>query len=126
MAAKDLALSKSGDLYLNSGGDFEIIDSVRQAIQIKLRWFLGEWKFNEDFGTPYFQKILIKNPNIAVVEKALRDQILSVDGVTGIKSISLDEDKSERSLTVEFTASTTEGDIESEVTLSNVKLWNNE
>ncbi len=41
MALRDLALSKSGDLLINESGDFTIIDSVRQGIQIKLRWIKG-------------------------------------------------------------------------------------
>lgn len=43
MALKDLALNSQGDLFINEKGDFEIIDSVRQAVSIKLRWIKGEW-----------------------------------------------------------------------------------
>ena len=52
---KDLALNEKGDLYISSGGDFAIVDSLRQAIQIKLRWALGEWQYNTDLGIPYFE-----------------------------------------------------------------------
>ena len=82
MALRDLALSKSGDLLINESGDFTIIDSVRQGIQIKLRWIKGEWVFNPEMGVPYFESILVKTPNRALIEKTLRDQILSVSGVT--------------------------------------------
>ena len=78
MALRDLALSKSGDLLINESGDFTIIDSVRQGIQIKLRWIKGEWVFNPEMGVPYFESILVKTPNRALIEKTLRDQILSV------------------------------------------------
>ena len=60
MALKDLALSKSGDLLINESGDFTIIDSVRQGIQIKLRWIKGEWVFNPEMGVPYFESILVR------------------------------------------------------------------
>ena len=36
--AKDLALAANGDLFIDDTGDFEIIDAVRQGIQIRLRW----------------------------------------------------------------------------------------
>lgn len=53
---KDLALDTSGDLYFTKDGDVVVTDSLRQAIQIKLRWSLAEWKYNEELGIPYFEK----------------------------------------------------------------------
>lgn len=66
---KDLLLDKDGDLYLTPNGDVSLTDSVRQAILIRLRWFLGEWKFNTSFGLPYFSQIFMKNPNTVVIEQ---------------------------------------------------------
>ena len=106
MALKDFALAADGDLYLNRNGDVEIIGSIRQALQIKLKWFLGEWVFNPDLGVPYFEDILIKNPNQAIIEKDIREQILSVEGVTGIDSLSLSWDRQTRNLSCKFIAQT--------------------
>lgn len=125
MAKKDLALTSKGDLLIGTDGDFSIIDSVRQGVQIKLRWIKGEWVFNPSVGTPYFETILVKSPNQALIEKALRDQILSVDGVLGVGSIKLVSDTKNRSLAASFTATTAEGEIESEVELSYAGVWNN-
>ena len=124
MALKDLALSKSGDLLINESGDFTIIDSVRQGIQIKLRWIKGEWVFNPEMGVPYFESILVKTPNQALIEKTLRDQILSGSGVTSGGSINRAMDMRNRTLSAKFTAKTTEGEVESEVELSH-GVWNN-
>ena len=118
MACKDLALTKDGDLYIGPDGDFKVIDSIRQAIQIKLRWIRGEWCFNKATGTPYMESILVKNPNRAIVEKAIRDQILSVDGVDSIGSISFSVDSKNHLMRCSFIANTTYGEIESEVNLS--------
>lgn len=117
MALKDLALTESGDLYIGPNGDFQIIDSVRQALQIKLRWLKGEWVFNESLGTPYLQDVFKKNPNLTIIEKLLRDQILSVDGVHEITSLTLKKDAESRTLLCAFAVNTTEGEIESEVNL---------
>lgn len=122
MALKDLALAADGDLLINDAGDFEIIDAVKQGVQIRLRWIKGEWVFNTAMGTPYFETILVKTPNRVLIEKALRDQILAVDGVTGVGSISLIKDTKSRTLRASFTASTTEEEIESEVELSHAGL----
>ena len=51
--AKDLALAANGDLFIDDTGDFEIIDAVRQGIQIRLRWIKGEWVFNTAMGRSY-------------------------------------------------------------------------
>ena len=118
-ALKDLALDENGDLYIGDDGDLKIIDSVRQALQIKLRWIKGEWVFNTAIGTPYLDEIFVKNPNRAIIEKAIRDQILSVEGIIGINSINLSWSRDNRVMTCTFSAKTTEGDIESEVTLRN-------
>ena len=109
MALKDLALATDGDLLINDAGDFEIIDAVKQGVQIRLRWIKGEWVFNTAMGTPYFETIL-------------RDQILAVDSVTGVGTINLIKDAKTRTLRASFTATTTEGEIESEVELSHVGL----
>ena len=121
--AKDLALAANGDLFIDDTGDFEIIAAVRQGIQIRLRWIKGEWVFNTAMGTPYFETILGKTPNRALIEKALRNQIIAVDGVTEVGSISLVKDAKRRTLRASFTATTTEGKIQSEVELSHVGLW---
>lgn len=123
MAKQDLALDSSGDLMVDSTGDFVPIDSVRQGVQIKLRWVKGEWVFNPNYGVPYFETILVKKPNVALIEKALRDQILSVDGIVSVGSVNMSIDAKKRTMKAAFTASTKEEEIESEVDLSR-GLWN--
>lgn len=73
--AKDLALAANGDLFIDDTGDFEIIDAVRQGIQIRLRWIKGEWVFNTAMGTPYFETILVKTPNRALIEKPFETRL---------------------------------------------------
>ena len=104
---KDLLLDKDGDLYLTPNGDISLTDSVRQAILIRLRWFLGEWIFNS--------QILIKNPSTAVIEQLFRQQILSVAEVIRIDNLSVQIDKRLRKCRVKFKAQTTQGAIEEEV-----------
>lgn len=123
MAKQDLALARNGDLIFDESGDFVVIDSIRQEIQIKLRWVKEEWPFNPDFGVPYFDDIFSKAANIALIEKILRDQILSVDGVVSVASVNIEVNSKQRTMKADFTAMTTEGEIESEVDLTR-GLWN--
>lgn len=112
---KDLLLDRDSDLSVTENGDICLTDSIRQAIFIRLRWFLGEWIFNTSFGMPYYSQILIKNPNTAVIEQLFRQQILSVTEVIRIESLSVQIDKRLRKCRVKFKAQTTQGAIEEEV-----------
>ena len=124
MAKQDLALGRNGDIQFDENGDFVVIDSIRQGIQIKLRWIKGEWLFNPNFGVPYFDSIFTKSVNVALIENILRTQILSVDGVVSVGSVTIKVDSQKRTMKANFTAMTTQGEIESEVDLIR-GLWNN-
>lgn len=63
---KDLLLTSDGDLCIDDNANVEITDSVIQEIQIRLRWFLGEWKINPEWGLPYYEQVFVKNPNLAI------------------------------------------------------------
>lgn len=73
--------------------------------------------FNKDMGTPYLQEIFQKNPNLTLIEKILKEQILSVNGVDEITSFELSRDTKSRILSCKFEVNSTEGEIESEVNL---------
>lgn len=114
---KDLLLDKDGDLVVTQNGDVSLTDSVRQAIFIRLRWFLGEWKFNTSFGLPYFSQVFIKNPSTVTIEQLFRQQILSVAEVISIESLSVQMNRRLRICTVQFRVQTTQGAIEEEVSI---------
>lgn len=78
---KDLLLSLDNDLSLNLKGDIEITTSLLQAIKIRLNWFLGEWKFGTNYGLPYYEDILIKNPNENKIRHIFEEAILEVEGI---------------------------------------------
>lgn len=78
---KDLLIDKNGDLVVNSSTGVSITDSVAQAITIRLKWFFNEWRFSPQYGVPYFEEILVKNPNNLRVRQIIRDEILSVEEV---------------------------------------------
>jgi len=102
MILKDILLTESGDLAVTSSGDISLTDSVCQAIKIRLLWFLGEWRLGTSLGLPWFEEILIKNPNKLRIEQVLRDEILSVDEVTDVKSISCRVDAEQRAAFINY------------------------
>lgn len=107
----DLQMTKYGDLAL-SQYDILTTDSIEQAILIRLRWFLAEWVYNESYGLPWWEKILIKNPNRQLIKTLLTKEIMSVDGVLSVTSMTLTIDNGTRVATIGFTVSTTQGTMD--------------
>jgi len=102
----DLKLTTDGDLDFSTG-DLILLehpDDIAQHLRIRLRFFLGEWFLDQRIGIPYFEKILIKNPNEAVIRSIYRDVILTTPGVEALRSLELSYDEILRKLTVEFDA----------------------
>lgn len=95
----DILLSTDGDIKL-ADADIELTESVAQKIAIKLRWFANEWKFNRNFGVPYYEDIFVKQYDLEYIRQLLEEEILSVEEVSGIKAIELTVDHEKRALTV--------------------------
>ena len=109
----DLALSAtSHDLLLSSTNDLMLIgnaERVAQQIKISLKAFLGEWFLDTGFGLPYFEEILVKNPNMMIVREIIRDCILAVSGVVKVNELTVEFDRSARTLLIAHETITTEG-----------------
>ena len=114
----DILLDRDGDLKVSETGDISLTESVRQAIIIRLRWFLGEWRLGPGNGLDYWRTVLVKNPNMVKIRQAIRDEIMSVDEVTAVNEVHLDHDVKERTLTVRFEAVTDEETIRDEVKIN--------
>ena len=97
---KDILLTPDGDLFINENGDITLTDSVRQAVRIRLQWFFNEWRFAPQYGVPYFEDILIKNPDIERVRRIIRDEAASVDEVQDVQNIRIAVNKAERTAQV--------------------------
>ena len=105
MGVLDILLDTGGDYKISDTGDIILTQSVRQAIKIRLKWFLGEWR-------------LVKNPNLVKVRQAIRDEILSVEEVTGVNRVDLKADAAKRQLIVSYEAVTSEETFREEVKIN--------
>lgn len=81
-------------------------EAIAQAIRIALSIFQGEWFLDTTRGLPYYQEILVKNPNVAQIRRVIADRILSVPGVLDLVSLTLDFDRAARTLSVSFKVTT--------------------
>lgn len=111
--AYDLAMNMSdGDLLIDDTGNLLVIDNaerVAQQIHISLRFWLGEWFLDTSQGVPYFEYILVKNPNLAHVTQVLSEAITAVEGVRQVQSITPTFDRLNRRFAVEYEAVTEYG-----------------
>lgn len=97
------------DLTIASSGDLLMVDEARrvaQQIKVTLLAFLGEWFLDTDFGVPYLEDILVKNPKWATVNAVLRARIVDVPGVTRVRRLDLEMNRAQRALSVTFEAET--------------------
>lgn len=78
--------------------------SVVQAIRVALQRFKGEWFLNVEDGMPYFEDILVKNPNLGQVHRRFVDHIESVAGVDRVETLTLNLNSETRELFVTFEA----------------------
>ena len=100
----DILLTRDGDLEISENGDIALTESIIQAIRIRLLWFFQEWRFAPRYGVPYYEEILIKNPNLARVRRIIRNEILSVEGVSSVKHITVNYDKPSRVAMISYAA----------------------
>lgn len=118
--ARDIKLDGDGDLSV-SGGDLEMVsdaDGILQSINTRLQFFQGEWFLDEDAGIPYFQSVLIKNPDPNVLSAIFRETILETPGVSALNDLTLDFDRSARRLSVSFRVETDLGQLADTVEVS--------
>ena len=105
-----------GDLELTEDGDIQIEDNIAQNVRIALSWISGEWRLGPDIGLPYFDEILVKNPNLDLLKQDIANAILEVEGVTDAEVKDLTFDRKSRKITISFTC--TVGNDEDEETYS--------
>lgn len=95
-------IGQTGDLA--SPGKFVTGEAaIEQNVRIRLRFLEGSWFLDEALGIPYIDTILIKNPDMLLVESIFRQAVESTTGIQSVETMDLSLDAT-RKLTVSFTA----------------------
>jgi hypothetical protein len=108
---KDIFVT-NGDLTLTSDAtpnNLASTNPVLQDILQRLSFFLGEWFLDNTQGVPYFQQILIKNPDQSKIDAIFQNIILGTPGVVQLSSYTFTPNTAKRVLTVAFACITTSG-----------------
>lgn len=103
----DFKLDGNWDLDISDTGEISTTESIRQAVIIRLKWFLGEWRLGTSLGFPYFEEVFQKNPNVSKIKQYIRESVIAVEGVTRVQKVDIAVDKKQRTAVfyVTFTTS---------------------
>jgi len=115
----DILKTSNGDIAITNNSLTLVTgpDDVKQRLGQRLRTFYGEWFLNTDRGVTWIKDIMIKNPNITMVEGILKRQINNTPGVLELIKFDLTYDSSAREMMLNFTARSTEGEVTVEVVI---------
>lgn len=114
---KDILLVDD-DLYVTDTGDIRITDRVSQTAKIRLRWFKNEWGLGPQFGMPYYEEFLVKNPNIPKLKRIISEQLMDIKEVTSVTNLEITVDPRTREALITFTIVCGEEYYDEEVTIS--------
>lgn len=67
--------------------------AMAQRVVIRLKSILNEWFLDQRYGLPWFDSILVKNPNPILITTLIRREVMKVPGVTKITRLDLVFDK---------------------------------
>lgn len=83
----------SDDIWIDGAGRPRLTASnqeeVAQRLGVSLRRFLGEWFLEPTLGVPYFEQILVKNPDISAIRAAYLSVLNADPGVVSVTSLDL-------------------------------------
>ena len=113
----DIKLNADGDLDVSAFGDISMTESVRQAVLIRLRWIYDEWRLGPEFGFPWFEEMLVKNPNTIKLKQLIREEILKVNEVKAAEVTQIDYDRAKRQAKFFYTVTVGDETYREEVTL---------
>lgn len=85
------------------------VDAIKQHMKMRIWLFEGELFYNTTKGVPYFRHILVKQPNIRIIESIFSDVILETPGAISLDTFDMDWDRRLRTLEVNFDSTVTGG-----------------
>jgi hypothetical protein len=101
----DMALTDTGEEVLRT----DLAEEVAQRLKVRLNFFRGEWFLNLNAGTPWYQRLLVKDPKDAIIRAIFTRVIGGTEGVAQVMSLSYDIDRRTRELSLRFRARLEDG-----------------
>ena len=99
------------DTYDLDGSLVDGLESVRQRIQQRLRFWRGTWFLDSGAGVPYLRDVLGHRRNLALATSAITAQIRTVPDVTVVQNVTSSFDFDLRIIDYSAVVQTTFGDL---------------
>lgn len=104
-----------GDLKLTDDGrDLVLIAGpakVAQSIRVRAQIFKGSWRYDRQYGVPYFEDILAFGASVELVRRRFYDLLAETDGVLTVETINVRFDAAAEKILVDFTVIADTGEI---------------
>lgn len=97
-------LDQNSDLDL-TGNKINLVSGLQEIQQhmiVRFRLFRGEWFLDQEVGVPWFEDVLKKRPNFAVVAEVLKGTITETPGHVEILEFEVDYDQQNRIMKLKF------------------------
>lgn len=94
----DLALSDEGSELIFTSGAAMALQQIRAGAEI----WQGTLSWDPEAGLPMLGQILVKGPDLRVIQGIFRDFLLETSGVDTVTELSVDLDRTARQLNVRF------------------------
>lgn len=111
---KVIKLDSDGDLAM-IGGKLQTTSTlgeyVAQRHRTRLRFVYGEWFMNLLAGIPWFEVVLVKNPDLPLISAIVQRVLSGTRGVQTVTSLSLIPDFKTRTAALTYTASLSDGTV---------------
>lgn len=95
-----------GDLVLTRG-----VAATAQQCSLALRSFKGEWVYDLDDGTPWFQDVLGQKYSEAQIRGVIRNALLGVDTVASVEKLELSFNRGTRNVTINWAVLSSAGEV---------------
>jgi len=85
--------------------------ATAQRLTQRYKLVAAEWFLDRTRGIPYFQQILVKNPNPVVIDAIFKNETIADPAVKEIRKFELDLDTITRGLTLTVDLNTDDGPV---------------
>lgn len=101
----DLALSADGSELLLTSGIAMCVQQIRAGAEI----WTGSLAWDPEAGLPMLGSVLVKGPDLRVIQQIFRNFLLETAGVSSVDELSCELDRANRKLTVRFRITAEDG-----------------
>ena len=109
----DLEIS-DGEIVIEAG-ELQFVtgtDAIAQHVATRMRLFKGEWFLDRNIGVPYFDEVMVKTQDAALIAPIFRRVIEETPGIESVDRLDVELDSTTRTLSIEGEATSADGPVD--------------